>query len=62
MVLSATKLRSPAHLRSMRPTVSEVARSALPPLPVMHLNASGSAAYFCLPAARVVEVGLEVEI
>jgi KUP system potassium uptake protein len=28
----------------------------------MHLNANRSAAYFCLPAAQVVEVGLEVEI
>ncbi|HEY0417904.1 MAG TPA: potassium transporter Kup [Acetobacteraceae bacterium] len=28
----------------------------------MHLNANRSAAYFCLPTAQVVEVGLEVEI
>ncbi|MCK8783538.1 potassium transporter Kup [Roseomonas sp. NAR14] len=28
----------------------------------MHLNANRSAAYFCLPVAQVVEVGLEVEI
>ncbi len=53
-------LRRETVIPSDQPTNMARWRKAL--FSAMHLNANRSAAYYCLPLAQVVEIGLEVEI